>query len=259
MRRVGAGWRIDHSRFAGITHSRRRYPDFARPRAAHSSGPRLRWFIAARSRLSEEALTEAVNKGATQLVVLGAGFDTLAYRTPLVHRLRIRGRFSSHASTQARHAGRCRNFCAGYADLCRHWISRNRHWPTRCMPRALSPRSAASSVGSALCLISRRRRCFRRLATSHGWRAAVRWCSTMSTRQRRSHRPAAPRIRRSPSGSPRSAKAQSYFDTAGICARLSAIGFRHVDDIGPERLAARFFPERTAPVRGGHIMHASTI
>src|SRR5258705_5090112 len=56
---------------------------------AHTSGPRLRWFIAARSRIAEEALTEAVNKGATQLVVLGAGLDTLAYRTPLAGRLRI--------------------------------------------------------------------------------------------------------------------------------------------------------------------------
>src|SRR3954462_12089822 len=56
---------------------------------AHASGPRLRWFIAARSRIAEEALTAAVNKGATQLVVLGAGYDTLAYRTPLAGRLRI--------------------------------------------------------------------------------------------------------------------------------------------------------------------------
>src|SRR6476619_85972 len=56
---------------------------------AHVSGPRLRWFIAARSRIAEEALTKAVNAGATQLVVLGAGLDTLAYRTPLAGQLRI--------------------------------------------------------------------------------------------------------------------------------------------------------------------------
>src|SRR5260221_191394 len=56
---------------------------------AHASGPGLRWFIAARSRIAEEGLTEAVDAGATQLVVLGAGLDTLAYRTPLAERLRI--------------------------------------------------------------------------------------------------------------------------------------------------------------------------
>ena len=54
---------------------------------------------------------------------------------------------------------------------------------------------------------------------------------------------------------------QCYFDTAPLCARLSAAGFRHVDDIGPDMLAARFFPEseRGAPTRGGHVMHASTL
>ena len=56
---------------------------------AHLSGPRLRWFIAARSRIAEEVLNEAVNAGATQLVVLGAGLDTLAYRSPLANQLRI--------------------------------------------------------------------------------------------------------------------------------------------------------------------------
>ena len=49
---------------------------------------------------TEEALDVAVNEGATQLVMLGAGFDTLAYRTPLADRLRI---FEvDHPATQAR-------------------------------------------------------------------------------------------------------------------------------------------------------------
>ena len=39
--------------------------------------------------MAEDALNVAVNAGATQLVVLGAGLDTLAYRTPLAGRLRI--------------------------------------------------------------------------------------------------------------------------------------------------------------------------
>ena len=53
---------------------------------------------------------------------------------------------------------------------------------------------------------------------------------------------------------------QSYFDTAPLCVRMRATGFRHVDDIGPASIAARLFPEseRAAPTRGGHIMHAST-
>ena len=68
-------------------------------REAHPSGPRLRWFIAARSRISEDALALAAGNGARQLVVLGAGLDTLAYRTPLAGRLRI---FEvDHPATQA--------------------------------------------------------------------------------------------------------------------------------------------------------------
>ena len=54
---------------------------------------------------------------------------------------------------------------------------------------------------------------------------------------------------------------QSYFDTEPLGAKMRAIGFRHVEDIGPAEIAARFFPEaeRSASGRGGHIMHASTI
>jgi methyltransferase (TIGR00027 family) len=42
----------------------------------------LRLFIAARSRFSEDALGLAVKRGVRQLVVLGAGLDTFAYRNP---------------------------------------------------------------------------------------------------------------------------------------------------------------------------------
>ena len=83
-------------------------------REAQRPGPRMRWFIASRSRIAEEALNKAVNAGATQLVVLGAGLDTLAYRTPLADRLRI---FEvDHPATQARkreHAGGRGNRRAG--------------------------------------------------------------------------------------------------------------------------------------------------
>ncbi len=41
----------------------------------------MRFFIAARARVAEEALAESIAaRGVRQLVVLGAGFDTLAYR-----------------------------------------------------------------------------------------------------------------------------------------------------------------------------------
>jgi methyltransferase (TIGR00027 family) len=41
-----------------------------------------RLFTAARSRIAEDALAEAVGKGIRQIVILGAGFDTFALRDP---------------------------------------------------------------------------------------------------------------------------------------------------------------------------------
>lgn len=44
--------------------------------------PRLRLFIAVRHRFAEDALAAAVGRGTRQVVVLGAGLDTFAYRNP---------------------------------------------------------------------------------------------------------------------------------------------------------------------------------
>jgi methyltransferase (TIGR00027 family) len=44
--------------------------------------PYLRAFFAMRSRFAEDALREAVGHGVRQYVILGAGFDTFAYRNP---------------------------------------------------------------------------------------------------------------------------------------------------------------------------------
>lgn len=56
----------------------------ADPRA-HDATPfdrALRAFLAARSRIAEDALARAVGAGVRQYVVLGAGLDTFAYRNP---------------------------------------------------------------------------------------------------------------------------------------------------------------------------------
>jgi methyltransferase (TIGR00027 family) len=54
------------------------------PTAQESSmlGPYLRAFFVMRSRFAEDALAAAVADGVRQYVVLGAGFDTFAYRNP---------------------------------------------------------------------------------------------------------------------------------------------------------------------------------
>src|SRR5580700_9410068 len=54
----------------------------AREAEARPSSGAMRLFIAARTRFAEDSLTAAVRQGAHQLVVLGAGLDTYAYRSP---------------------------------------------------------------------------------------------------------------------------------------------------------------------------------
>jgi methyltransferase (TIGR00027 family) len=58
-----------------------------------------RLFTAARSRIAEDALSTAVERGVRQLVVLGAGLDTFGLRNP--HAARIRVFEVDHPATQA--------------------------------------------------------------------------------------------------------------------------------------------------------------
>ena len=51
-------------------------------RAMHRVTRDFRAFMAVRSRYTEDQLAAAVGQGVTQYVVLGAGFDTFAYRNP---------------------------------------------------------------------------------------------------------------------------------------------------------------------------------
>jgi methyltransferase (TIGR00027 family) len=66
---------------------------------ADPSKRRMRLFIAVRTRFAEDALAAAVERGVRQLVVLGAGLDTFAYRNPFGDTLRV---FEvDHPATQA--------------------------------------------------------------------------------------------------------------------------------------------------------------
>lgn len=57
-------------------------PDLSAEEADLVGRERLRLFIAVRHRFAEDALGAAVERGTRQVVVLGAGFDTFAYRNP---------------------------------------------------------------------------------------------------------------------------------------------------------------------------------
>jgi methyltransferase (TIGR00027 family) len=67
---------------------------------AHPLASIGRLFVAARSRIAEDALSEAVNRGVRQIVILGAGLDTFALRNPHAGR-EIRLYEVDHPATQA--------------------------------------------------------------------------------------------------------------------------------------------------------------
>lgn len=230
---------------------------------SHASGPRMRWFIASRSRIAEDALSVAVDAGTTQLVVLGAGLDTLAYRTRLAGRLRM---FEvDHPATQARK----RQMLAAAAIAEPETLS---FVPVDFERENLSDRLEAAGFQSA------GRSFFSWLGvvpyltesaifSTLGYMAQLPGgaevvfdyvnpvASISAAAGRAAHRALAAGVAAA------GERFQSYLDTASLCEKMSSAGFRHVDDIGPDQLAARFFPEseRSAPTRGGHIMHASTI
>ena len=60
----------------------------------------LRAFFAIRSRLAEDALAEVVVRGVAQYIVLGAGFDTSAYRPPCATNTSLRVFEVDHPDTQ---------------------------------------------------------------------------------------------------------------------------------------------------------------
>jgi methyltransferase (TIGR00027 family) len=228
---------------------------------AHVSGPRLRWFIAARSRIAEEALTEAVNAGATQLVVLGAGLDTLAYRTPLADRLRIYE--VDFPATQARK--REMLAAAGIpepATLTYVGIDFERQTLAEALGAAgfaANERSFFSWLGVVPYLTEAA------IFSTLGYIAQLKGGAGVAFDYINPHASVAPAGRAADQAlAERVAAAgerfQSYLDTAQLCAKMTAAGFRHVEDIGPDRIVARFYPEteRSGPTRGGHVMHAST-
>lgn len=231
-------------------------------RAREDDGQRrMRFFIAVRTRLAEEALAAAVARGATQLVVLGAGLDTYAYRGALREHLQILE--VDHPDTQAWKQQKLQQ--AGIApppNLRFAPIDFERQTLADGLAAAgfdasrrsfftwlgVVPYLSEASIDSTLAFIA---------GVAGGAHVVFDYSDPPSTLQgdmRSSHDAHAERV--AALGEPW----RSYFEADALRAKLLATGFRHVDDAGPQQIAARFVPERAAlaPTRGGHVVHAHT-
>lgn len=234
----------------------------ARDAQAHPERRGMRAFIAARAHLAESALAAgAEQRGVSQLVVLGAGLDTFAYRNPLAGRLRV---FEvDHPATQAWKRRRLDE--AGIAapdDVVYAPVDFEREAlldglaaagfdPTRrtfFMWLGVVPYLTADAVRATLAAIG---------GLPGGAEVAFDYAdppADLSDEARAAHQVRAERV--AALGEPW----LSYFEPPALRDLLTALGFAEVDDLGPRELAARYWPgvARTAPERGGHVVLART-
>ena len=223
---------------------------------------RLRWFIAARSRIADDALQAALKGGVRQLVVLGAGLDTTAYRAPPSQNLRI---FEvDHPATQAWKRGRLVE--AGIplpASLTFVPIDFERvtlteglgttgfdpAQPTFFTWLGVVPYLTDDAIFSTLGFMA---------GLPGGAEVVFDYVNppdTMTEPGRRAmHETLVARV------AAVGEQLRNHFDTDALHAQLRGLGYREVEDFGWPEIAVRFFPGH--PVLSGgsaHVLRASTL
>jgi methyltransferase (TIGR00027 family) len=229
---------------------------------AQPSRRRMRILIAARSRFAEDAVAAAFERGARQLVVLGAGLDTYAYRSTFRDRLSI---FEvDHPATQAWKRQRLRD--AGIPipnsltfapiDFERQTLAQglaaagfDASQQTFFTWLGVVPYLTQETVWTTLRFIA---------SLTTGAHVVFDYSDppdTLPAEWRDSHQRRAARV------AELGEAWLSYFEADELHARLGALGFSEIEDLGPPQIAARYFPNRvgTLPEKGGHILRASKL
>lgn len=229
---------------------------------AHPSSRAMRLFIAARTRFAEDSLAVAIQQGARQLVILGAGLDTYAYRSPFGDRLRI---FEvDHPATQAWKRERLADaaipippsltfapvdferqtlpegLATGSFDPAQHtfftWLG-------------VVPYLTEKAIWSTLTFIT---------SLPSGAHVVFDYSDpphTLSPEAREYHDRRATRVEAL------GESWVSYFEADTLKEKLLSLGFTEVEDLGPPQIAARYIPSLPTPrpERGGHILRATKI
>ncbi|SPE24441.1 Methyltransferase [Burkholderiales bacterium] len=223
----------------------------------------LRLFIAVRTRFAQDALADALAHGVRQLVILGAGLDTHAYRAPPAQGLHI---FEvDHPATQAWKRERLAQAAIAVpATLTFVPIDFER----QALPQAL----ATAGFDFAL-------------PTFFTWLGVVPYLTpqaVFATLEFIAKLPAGAHVVFDYANPPDPACAdeqiravrealearvaslgeafRSRFETSQLLARLRALGFCELEDLGPVVIRQRYFASREGPAsdRGGHIVRAAT-
>jgi methyltransferase (TIGR00027 family) len=222
----------------------------------------LRLYVAMRSRFAEDAARRAIARGVRQIVVLGAGLDTFAYRVEPVEALRVYE--VDHPATQAEK--RRRLAAAGIAAP-PHVVYAGCNFETESLADALAaagfdagrpsfflwlgvvPYLTEPAIFATFAFIG---------ALPGGGEVVFDYSNPTATIDeggwRRGHEIVTARA--AAAGEP----LQSFLAAPALHEQLRELGFRSIEDLGPKEIAARFFPERAAPPseNGGHFALART-
>jgi methyltransferase (TIGR00027 family) len=221
----------------------------------------MRLFIAARTRFAEDALAAAVARGLRQLVVLGAGLDTFAYRNPFeAEGLAV---FEvDHPSTQAWKRERLAQAGIGpspgltYAPVdfesatLAEGLAAAGFDPSR--PSFFTwlgvvPYLTRPAVLATLAYIG---------ALPGGSQVVFDYSdppATLEGEQKAAQALRAERVARL--GEPW----LTYFEPEELAAELGAAGFGEIEDLRPDAVAQRYFgaPPGAGRIRGGHVIRAA--
>lgn len=207
----------------------------------------LRAFLVARSRLAEDALADALGRGVRQYVVLGAGLDTFAYRSP--HAASILRVFEvDHPQTQS---WKRRQLAAAEIDIPPSLTFVPVDFETQTLAdelrraglRAEEP-SFCSWLGVSMYLtreaVLNTLRTIASLPAGSGivFDYAVS-PGTLTFVRRLAARALMSRV--AAAGEPW----KSFFEPGELAGALRTLGFRHTQDFGPGELNVRFFNDRT--------------
>jgi methyltransferase (TIGR00027 family) len=222
---------------------------------------RLRLFIAVRTRFAEDSLAASIERGVRQVVVLGAGLDTYAYRASLPGGVRV---FEvDHPATQAWKRKRLAevgisipphltyapvNFeRESLADGLGHMgfdSAQQSFFTWLGVVPYLTPEAVFSTLGFIARLPGGAQVVFDYSNPSHPTDDA----EAMAARQSLEARVAS-------FGEP----FRCFLETDELLAKLKDLGFSEIEDLGPELILERYFEIRAVnpPLRGGHVLRAA--
>ncbi|MGA2485231.1 MAG: class I SAM-dependent methyltransferase [Roseiarcus sp.] len=222
----------------------------------------LRLFIALRSRFAEDSAHAAIARGVRQVVVLGAGFDTFAYRLEAPAALRV---FEvDHPATQAEKRRRLEAArvaepahvvyvgCDFEREIFVDALAAagfDRRQPSFVFWLGVTAYLTHEAVYAALAAVA---------ALPGGEEIVFDYAASPETIDDQAARTAHEDLARkvAAAGEP----LRAYFDPPALHAQLTALGFSEIEDLRAEEVAARYAPGR-APTRrgaGARMLRAAT-